>query len=135
MEMNWESIVNDIIANKDNKRNTVVQEKEIRDYIAFIAKQANGPAVALDIDENFDGILWMYKRLTTAAEEHNISWSDETKFDVDLYTGMIFSAYYLQKAWGTVSDTPPPVDVARVIGYALIVGYRLGIMGGQHDEL
>jgi hypothetical protein len=131
--MDWESIVNNILS--ENKSSNAEQNQEIEKYIKFIQSYANNDDVVEEIRENFDGILWMYKRLSEKAEANNISWKEESKFDVDLYASMIFCAYYLQKAWSTVSDYPPPLSVSRVMGYAFIVGYRLGTMGGEQDEL
>lgn len=133
MDLDWESIVNDIFTQKQTENNQ--QKEEIEKYLKFIEAFPEGKDIKKEITENFDSILWMYQRLSKNADTHNISWSEENKFDADLYASMVFCAYYLQKAWATVADFPPPLPVARVIGYALIVGYRLGIMGGQQDEL
>lgn len=143
--MDWETIVNDILSEARERERTpekittpdddVTPLDEVRAYMLFIAKHKGGKEVAHEIEERFDRVLAMYSRLAAHADEHNISWTDETKFDVDLYAAMIFTAYYLQKAWSTVDSTPPPVPIARVIGYALMVGYRLGILAGSPEDL
>lgn len=131
--MDWEAIVNDIISNKAEKEST--QREEVDAYIRMIARSSDGLAIGHEIQHRFDSVVATYARLSRIAETEDISWSDEDKFDTDLYAAMIFSAYYLQKAWSTVADAPTPLPIARVIGYALIVGYRLGVAGGQPDDL
>lgn len=133
MEFDWESVINEIIA---GEKNTIEERKEeINKYTKFIEKYYDAPEIVKDIKDNYESILWLYNRLCTHSENHNISWKEESKFDRDLYTGMIFSAYYFQKAWSTVADGAPPLAVSRVMGYAFMVGYRLGITGGSEDEL